>query len=116
MIKNKKRNLIDSISVDLAVKDGTVNIYPFLVEIDRYKAAVGGEHNIDMTFKYHISILKSPLPFRAGVDISGNLDKMKFKITKAKYKDLFIPSRRAKVDSTQLSLKSRIRELLRGEK
>lgn len=116
MFKNKKRNLIDSISVDLAVKDGTVNIYPFLVEIDRYKAAVGGEHNIDMTFKYHISILKSPLPFRAGVDISGNLDKMKFKITKAKYKDLFIPSRRAKVDSTQLSLKSRIRELLRGEK
>lgn len=116
MFKNKKRNLIDSISVDLAVKDGTVNIYPFLVEIDRYQAAVGGEHNIDMTFKYHISILKSPLPFRAGVDISGNLDKMKFKITKAKYKDLFIPSRRAKVDSTQLSLKSRIRELLRGEK
>ncbi|MBD9178714.1 MAG: hypothetical protein EGP82_05990, partial [Odoribacter splanchnicus] len=84
MFKNKKRNLIDSISVDLAVKNGTVNIYPFLVEIDRYKAAVGGEHNIDMTFKYHISILKSPLPFRAGVDISGNLDKMKFKITKAK--------------------------------
>lgn len=116
MFKNKKRNLIDSISVDLAVKDGTVNIYPFLVEIDRYQAAVGGEHNIDMTFKYHISILKSPLPFRAGVDISGNLDKMKFKITKAKYKDLFIPSKRAKVDSTQLSLKSRIRELLRGEK
>lgn len=116
MFKNKKRNLIDSISVDLAVKNGTVNIYPFLVEIDRYKAAVGGEHNIDMTFKYHISILKSPLPFRAGVDISGNLDKMKFKITKAKYKDLFIPSRRAKVDSTQLNLKSRIRELLRAEK
>ena len=113
MFKNKNRNLIDSISVDLAVKNGTVNIYPFLVEIDRYKAAVGGEHNIDMTFKYHISILKSPLPFRAGVDISGNLDKMKFKITKAKYKDLFIPSRRAKVDSTQLNLKSRIRELLR---
>lgn len=116
MFKNKNRNLIDSISVDLAVKDGTVNIYPFLVEIDRYKAAVGGEHNIDMTFKYHISILKSPLPFRAGVDISGNLDKMKYKITKAKYKDLFIPSRRAKVDSTQLNLKSRIRELLRSER
>lgn len=56
-----------------------------------------------MTFKYHISILKSPLPFRAGVDISGNLDKMKFRITKAKYKDLFIPSRKAKVDSTQLT-------------
>lgn len=112
MFKNKKRNLIDSISVDLAIKDGTIEIFPFLVEIDRYKAAIGGQHNIDMTFKYHISILKSPLPFRAGVDISGSLEKMKFRITKAKYKDLFIPSRKAKVDSTQLNLKQRIRGML----
>lgn len=112
MFKNKERNLIDSISVDFTVKDGTVEIFPFLVEIDRYKAAVGGQHNIDMTFKYHISILKSPLPFRAGVDISGSLEKMKFRITKAKYKDLFVPSRKTRVDSTQLNLKARIREML----
>lgn len=116
MFKNKKRNLIDSISVELSVKDGIVEIYPFMVEIDRYKAAVGGQHNIDMSFKYHISILKSPLPFRAGVDISGSLEKMKFRITKAKYKDLFIPSRKAKIDSTQLNLKARIREMLKSEK
>lgn len=115
MFKNKKRNMIDSISVELAIKNGTVEVFPFLVEIDRYKAAVGGQHNIDMTFKYHISILKSPLPFRAGVDISGSLDKMKYKITSAKYKDLFIPSRKAKVDSTQLNLKKQIRELLHAE-
>ncbi|MEG2790292.1 MAG: AsmA family protein [Odoribacter sp.] len=112
MFKNKKRNIIDSVSVELTVKDGTVEVFPFLVEIDRYKAAIGGEHHIDMTFNYHISILKSPLPFRAGVDISGSLDKMKFRITKAKYKDLFIPSRKAKVDSTQLNLKQRIRKML----
>lgn len=70
-----------------------IEIFPFLLEMDRYKVAVGGEHNIDMTFKYHVSLLKSPIPFRAGVDISGSLEKMKFRITKAKYKDLFIPSR-----------------------
>ena len=52
-------------------------------------------------------------PFRAGVDISGSLEKMKFRITKAKYKDLFIPSRKAKVDSAQLNLRQRIRTLLR---
>ena len=103
--------------MDLAVKDGTIDIYPFLVEIDRYKAAVGGQNNVDMTFNYHISILKSPLPFKAGLDISGNLDnldKIKFKVTKAKYKDIFMPSRKAKVDSTQLNLKARFREMLDG--
>lgn len=113
MFKNKKRNMIDSISVDLLVKDGVIEIFPFLLEMDRYKVAVGGEHNIDMTFKYHVSLLKSPIPFRAGVDISGSLEKMKFRITKAKYKDLFIPSRKAKVDSAQLNLRQRIRTLLR---
>ena len=114
MFKNKQRNIIDSISVEMVVKDGTVEIFPFMAEIDRYKVAVGGEHHIDMTFKYHVSLLKSPLPFRAGVDISGSPDKMKFKITSAKYKDLFIPSRKAKVDSTQLNLKQKIRTMLRG--
>lgn len=113
MFKNKKRNMIDSISVDLLIKDGEVEIFPFLLEIDRYKVAVGGKHNIDMSFKYHISLLKSILPFRAGVDISGTLDKMKYRITKAKYKNLFIPSRRAKVDSSQLNLRQKIRTLLR---
>ena len=57
--------------------------------MDRYKVAVGGEHKIDMTFNYHISVLKSPVPFKLGVDIYGSMEKMKFKITKAKYKNLF---------------------------
>lgn len=116
MFKNKKRNMIDSISVDFTVKDGTIEIFPFMIEIDRYKAAVGGQHNIDMTFKYHISLLKSPLPFRAGVDISGSLDKMKYKITKAKYKDIFMPSRKTQVDSTQLNLKKKMRDMLKAER
>ena len=74
--------MIDSISVDLMVKDGTIEIFPFLVEIDRYKAAVGGQHNIDRLL---ISYLYPEITFAfpGGVDISGNLDKMKFRITKA---------------------------------
>ena len=92
MFKNKKENVFDSISVNVTVHDGNVTVYPFLVEIDRYKAAVGGEQGLDMNFNYHISILKSPLPFKAGVNISGNLDKMKFRIGKAKYKDAVTPA------------------------
>ena len=40
MFKNKKRNVFDSISVNLTVQDGNVTVYPFLLQIDRYKAAV----------------------------------------------------------------------------
>ena len=72
MFKNKKRNMIDSISVDLAIKDNKIEVFPFLVEMDRYKVAVGGTHNLDMTFNYHLSVLKSPVPFKLGIDITGN--------------------------------------------
>ena len=56
--------------------------------MDRYKVAVGGTHNLDMTFDYHLSVLKSPVPFKLGIDIkSGIWIDFKFKIVKCKYKD-----------------------------
>ena len=108
MFKNKKENVFDSISANVTVHDGNVTVYPFLVEIDRYKAAVGGEQGLDMNFNYHISILKSPLPFKAGVNISGNLDKMKFRIGKAKYKDAVTPAAVHRVDSTRMNMGNEI--------
>lgn len=104
MFKNKERNMFDSISVNMTIKDGNVTVYPFIVQIDRYKAAVGGTQGLDLNFDYHISILKSPLPFKMGVNITGNLDKMKFKLGKAKYKDAVTPVEIRKVDSTRINM------------
>ena len=114
MFKNKERNLIDSVSVDFAIRNSTIEIFPFMVEMERCEVAVGGEQKLEMTFNYHISVLKSPVPFKLGVDILGSMEKMKFKITKAKYKNLFIPSRRAKVDSAQINVRNRIQEILQA--
>ena len=115
MFKNKKRNVIDSIAVDLAIKDNQIEVFPFQVEMDRYRVAVGGTHNLDMTFNYHISVLKSPVPFKLGVDVYGNLDKFKFKITKAKYKDLFKPAKMAEMDSTRKNIRKDIRDAVRQQ-
>lgn len=104
MFKNKKENVFDSIAVNVTVHDGNVTIYPFLVEIDRYKAAIGGRQGLDMSLDYHISILKSPLPFKAGVNITGTPDKMKFRIGKAKYKDAVTPAEVHRVDSTRMNM------------
>ncbi|HIZ87931.1 MAG TPA: AsmA family protein [Candidatus Coprenecus pullistercoris] len=114
MFKNKEENLIDSISVNITVQDGSVNIYPFLVEIDRYKAAVGGVQNLDMSFDYHISILKSPLPFKAGLNIRGTLDDMRFGIGKAKYKDAVTPVETRRIDSLRLNLSDEITHRFRS--
>lgn len=108
MFKNKKRNVFDSISVNVTVNDGNVTVYPFLVEIDRYRAAIGGQQGLDMNFNYHISILKSPLPFKAGLNITGNMDKMKFRVGKAKYKNAVTPTEIHKVDSTRTNMGEQI--------
>ena len=115
MFKNKKRNVIDSIAVDLAVHDNKIEVFPFLVEMDRYRVAVGGTHKLDMTFNYHISVLKSPVPFKLGIDITGNLDDFKFKITKCKYKDLFKPAKQAELDSTRRNVREQVREAVRKQ-
>lgn len=115
MFKNKKRNMIDSISVDLAIKDNKIEVYPFLIEMDRYKVAVGGTHNLDMTFNYHLSVLKSPVPFKLGIDITGNLDDFKFKIVKCRYKDLFKPAKQAELDSTRTNVRKQIRDAVRKQ-
>ncbi|MEG1644139.1 MAG: hypothetical protein RR293_08365, partial [Bacteroidales bacterium] len=108
LFKNKKENVFDSISVNMAINNGNVIVYPFVVEIDRYKAAIGGEQGLDMNFKYHISILKSPLPFKMGINITGNLDKIKFRLGKAKYKNDVTPTAISRVDSTRIQMGKQI--------
>ena len=113
--KNKKRNLIDSIAVNISVQDGNVTVYPFVVQMDRYRAAVGGTQDLAMNFDYHISVLKSPIPIKFGLNIRGNLDDMKFGIGKAKYKNAVTPVEIHKVDSTIVNMGRQIvRDFRRG--
>ena len=107
--------MIDSIAVDLAIHNNKIEVFPFLVEMDRYKVAVGGTHNLDMTFDYHISVLKSPVPFKLGIDIKGNLDDFKFKIVKCRYKDFLKPAKQAELDSTRHNIRQDIREAVRKQ-
>ena len=65
--------------------------------MDRYKVAVGGTHNLDMTFNYHLSVLKSPVPFKLGIDITGN------------------PAKQAELDSTRKNIRKDIRDAVRKQ-
>lgn len=89
MFKNKERNMIDSADFQMSIKNGEIELYPSLVSIDRYNVAIGGLFNMNYQYQYQISILKSPAPFKAGIDIIGNEEDYDYKLTKAKYKHLF---------------------------
>jgi len=109
--KNREKNIVESIGVELLIKNNQIEIFPFIMEIDRYKTAISGIHNLDMTFDYHISVLKSPIPFRLGINLRGDLDNMKnmkFGIGKAIYKDTNLPTYVTVVDTTRLNLRTQI--------
>ena len=109
--KNKQRNLIDRISVNMLVRDNQIELFPFIIEMDRYKAAVSGVQKLDMSFNYHISVLKSPIPFRLGVNIFGTLDKFKFRLGRARYRSENIPSYVGLIDTTRVNLRHTITDI-----
>ncbi|MDR1369530.1 MAG: hypothetical protein LBJ72_05315 [Dysgonamonadaceae bacterium] len=113
MFKNKKRNMIDSISVEMILENSKVMIFPFLVSLDRYQAGVGGTQNLDMTFDYHITVLKSPLPFKLGLNVTGSPDKMKIRLAKAKYKNLFTPAKEQDLAGTEINLRQEMDKKLK---
>jgi hypothetical protein len=112
MFKNKKRNSIDSIAVDLAVKDNHIEVFPFLLEMDRYRVAVVGTHNLDMTFNYHLSVLRSPVPFKLGIDITGDIDHPHYRITRCRYRNTFDPAREQDLIATKANIRDELRSFI----
>lgn len=104
MFKDKEIGKIADMSVSGIVSDNRLEIFPFVLKVDRYTMAMSGLQEFDQSFKYHVSVLKSPLPFRFGINLFGNFDKWKFKIGKAKYKNTNVPVFTAIIDTTQMNL------------
>lgn len=110
--KNSKEGKIDRMTVEGVIKDNTIEVFPFVVELDRYTLALSGLHNLDMSFKYHASIIRSPMVFKIGVDMYGpNFDKMRFRIGKPKYKNINVPVFSAVIDETRINLVESIRSI-----
>ncbi len=86
MFKNKKVNRIDTVAFNVLMDTSHIEVLPFILNIDRYKMVIGGAQDFDMNMKYHISVLKSPLPFKAGLTLKGKPGKLKYDVTKAKLK------------------------------
>ena len=83
----KTQNRIDSISAEVTVKNNEVQIYPFMVSMDRFRLGVGGKQNLDMSFNYHIVVLRPAILSAVGLDVYGkDFDHIKFKLTSPKFK------------------------------
>ncbi len=103
---------IDRMTVEGLIKDNRIEVFPFIVDLDRYTLALSGLHNLDMSYRYHASIIRSPIVFKVGVDIYGpDFDSMKFKIGKPKYRSTNVPVFTAVIDETRINLAESIRNI-----
>lgn len=111
----KAENKVDSLSAEFTIFRNEIDVYPFVVVMDRYKAIVAGRHNFDMSFDYHISLIDSPLPLKLGVDVRGTIGDMAVRPAQPRYAESYRPANRFAVSNMQLELRKSIRETLTRE-
>ena len=110
MFSKKTENKVDSISAEMTLYKKEIDVYPFCVSMDNYMVALGGRHNLDMTFNYDINVLS---PIYLGVNVSGNLDDLDIKLAPCRFAKDFKPLFRRKVDTQSAELRNMIRESMR---
>ena len=50
-----------------------------------------GSNDMAMNLNYHVAVLKSPLPFKFGINIKGDVDNMKIRLGRAKFNEKNLP-------------------------
>ena len=110
MFNKKTENIVDSISAEITLYKKEVDVYPFAVSMDNYMFALGGRHNLDMSFNYDVNVLS---PVYLGVNVSGTLDDLDIKLAPCKFAKDFKPVFHRKVDTQSAELRSMIRESMR---
>ena len=111
MFKDKDSSYIDRMSIRGIVKENQLEVFPFILKVDRYTLALNGLQGFDQNFKYHVAAIKSPVPFRFGVNLKGSFDDWRWKLGKAKYKSVKIPLFDDEIDGLRLNLVSSIHNI-----
>jgi len=113
MFKDKNEFNIKTMSVDAQLHDSQLEVFPFILNLDRYRVAASGRMGLDGSCLYHVSILKSPLPFKLGLDIQGeDYDHLKFRLVRPRFRDEEkVPAFSVTVDETRVMLSRMISDI-----
>lgn len=111
MFKDRNSSHIESLSIRGIIKDNQLEIFPFLLNVDRYSIAASGLQRFDQKFKYHLSALKSPVPFKFGINLDGSFEDWRWKLGKTKYKSRNIPLFDKQVDGLRINLVNAIHNI-----
>ncbi|MBR1575261.1 MAG: hypothetical protein IJ654_02305 [Bacteroidales bacterium] len=112
MFKDQMTGRVDEMSVNGVISDNTLEVFPFILAIDRYTVALQGVQRLNKSFDYHVSLIKSPILLKLGINIFGpSFDAWKFRLGKPKYRTTAVPLFNEEVDNMQLNLVSSIKNV-----
>ena len=114
MFDKNTSNKIDSLDVQFTLFRNEIDVYPFLVSLDKYQVALYGRHNLDMSYDYNFSVINPPILNKLGLEVKGpDFDDMHFKLRRGKIKNIYKPEKRDHVEEKILELKKVISESLK---
>ena len=115
--KERDRLNVKHLCIEGRIEDEKIEIFPFLLTLEKYNLALCGVQNFNNSFNYHVSLFKSPLLVKLGVDMSGNsFSESKFKLVRAKYRNADLPSFSTSIDLTRTELSSYINGILDAQR
>ena len=102
---NQKELRIDNMSVTGIVQNNILEIFPFVLDIDRYQLAASGTQHLSQEFDYHVSVIKSPMVLKFGLNAWGpDFKHIHYALGKAKYRSANVPVYTKELNSVQYNL------------
>ena len=105
MFRNKKEARISNMSVTGIVQNNILEIFPFVLDVDRYQLAASGTQHLSQQFDYHLSVIKSPLILKFGLNVWGeDFDHIKYGLGRARYRSPNVPVYTQQLENVQYNL------------
>ena len=103
--KNRNGAYVNEMNVNGMVRENVMEVFPFVMGVDRYTLGASGLQHLDESFSYHLSAIKSPLLVKFGVNVWGeDFDHINYKLSRARYRSVPVPDFSRQLDTVQNSL------------
>ncbi len=112
MFKDSETARVDNMTVTGIIRNNILEVYPFVLDVDRYTFAASGLQHLDHPFDYHISVIRSPLLVKFGLNAWGqDFDHVNYRLGRARYRSAQVPVFTKQLDTVQYSLVAAIHNI-----
>ncbi len=108
--KKEDENMVKHLDVEMLIDDGTLRLYPFIFDFNRYRLGIQGYTDVDLQLHYHVAVLKSIIPFKFGINVSGPYDHLKIRFGGAHFDEKTVEEHIPVVADMRLDLLNQIQE------